>query len=184
MCWSCSRGSAVDSAGTVCNMPWTKPQHLNTVIRARAGYWLNYTWKRRHLREARGLNIMINYGLMRGDKSQLNKNNTGLHAAGEESVFNAHLHFPFHTQEKWKVAECFRKALIPQGAFICCREGANRIRTSSSWQPHSLFSPEHRGQLAFSECRREKNMFGEKENGLFWTRQGMRTCVISLWLYV
>lgn len=32
---------------------------------------------------------MINYGLMRGDKSQLNKNNKGLHAAGEESVLNA-----------------------------------------------------------------------------------------------
>lgn len=43
---------------------------------------------------------MINYGLMRGDKSQLNKNNTGLHAAGEESVLNAQLHFPFQTQKK------------------------------------------------------------------------------------
>lgn len=37
------RGSAANSTGTVCNVPWTKPQHLNTVIRARAGYWLNYT---------------------------------------------------------------------------------------------------------------------------------------------
>lgn len=45
---------------------------------------------------------MINYGLMRGDKSQLNKNNTGLHAAGEESVLSAHLHFPFQIQKKKK----------------------------------------------------------------------------------
>lgn len=60
-----------------------EPQHLNTVIRARAGYWLNYTWKQGHLKEAWVLNIMINYGLIREDKSHLNKNNTGLHAARE-----------------------------------------------------------------------------------------------------
>lgn len=85
--------SAGSSTGTVCNVTWTKPRHLNTVIRARAGYWLNYTWKQGHLKEARALNIMINYSLIREDKSQLNKNNTGLHAAQEGSVFNARLHF-------------------------------------------------------------------------------------------
>lgn len=126
-CCSCSRGSAGSSSGTVCNMPWTKPQHLNTVIRARAGYWLNYTWKRRHLREARGLNIMINYGLMRGDKSQLNKNNTGLHAAGEGSVFNAQLHFPF---QRKKHVECVYKAPTPRGPLICCSWALNRVPSS------------------------------------------------------
>lgn len=126
-CCSCSRGSAGSSSGTVCNMPWTKPQHLNTVIRARAGYWLNYTWKRRHLREARGLNIMINYGLMRGDKSQLNKNNTGLHAAGEGSVLNAQLHFPF---QRKKHVECAYKAPTPRGPLICCSWALNRITSS------------------------------------------------------
>lgn len=58
-----------------------EPRRLNTGIRARAGYWLNYTWKQGHLKEAWALNIMINYDLMREDKPQLNKNNTGLHAA-------------------------------------------------------------------------------------------------------
>lgn len=64
---------------------------------------------------------------MRGDKSQLNKNNTGLHAAGEERVLNAQLHFPFHRQKEKKVAECFGKAVTPQGAFIYCSEAVNRI---------------------------------------------------------
>lgn len=100
----CMHGSAASSTGTVCNVPWTKPQHLNTVIRARAGYWLNYTWKQRHLREARGLNIMINYGLIREDKSQLNKNNTGLHAAGEGSVFKCIVTLSFWKTCMFKVS--------------------------------------------------------------------------------
>lgn len=83
---------------------WTPPglfviRHRPTsspseVIRARAGYWLNYTWKQRHLKETRGLNIMINYGIIWEDKSQLNKNNKGLHAVGEGWVFNSKLQFP------------------------------------------------------------------------------------------
>lgn len=38
---------------------------------------------------------MINYSLIREDKSQLNRNNTGLHAVGEGSVFNVSLWFIF-----------------------------------------------------------------------------------------
>lgn len=38
---------------------------------------------------------MINYGLIREDKSQLNKNNTSLHAVGEGSFLNSKLHILF-----------------------------------------------------------------------------------------
>lgn len=91
---------------------------------------------------------MINYGLMRGDKSQLNKNNTGLHAAGEESVLNAQLHFPFQTHKKKKDGECFCKALTPQGALIYCSEGVNCIPLES-WRLAAALSKHFSLSLCF-----------------------------------
>lgn len=84
---------------------------------------------------------------MRGDKSQLNKNNTGLHAAGEESVLNAQLHFPFQTQKK-KDGECFCKALTPQGALIYCSEGVNCIPLES-WRLAAALSKHFSLSLCF-----------------------------------
>lgn len=91
---------------------------------------------------------MINYGLMRGDKSQLNKNNTGLHAAGEESVLNAQLHFPSQTHTKKKDGECFCKAPTPQGALIYCSEGVNCIPLES-WRLAAALSKHFSLSLSF-----------------------------------